>query len=394
MKLLRITTVPLSLAKLLTGQLRFMQQQGYEVVAVSAAGPEVAAVTELEQCRHVIVPMTRTISPLKDLVSLYCMIRLMRREKPDIVHTHTPKAGIIGMAAAAFCGVKYRLHTVAGLPLMEATGLKRFLLVMVEKVTYRCSNRVYPNSELLRNYILEHIYADEKKIRVLGKGSSNGIDTDYFDPACFDVADKLAIKKSLDINENDLVYCFVGRIVTDKGIRELISAFIQLQEQHKQVKLLLVGPFEQKLSPLDKETEQQIQTNTAIKWLGYQHDIRPYLSVTHVLVFPSYREGFPNVVMQAGSMGVPCIVSNINGCNEIIVNGENGLVVPVKDPQQLLAAMKLLARDKSLREKMAQCSRIMIISRYDQQYIWHEILHEYRSISGKIKQNKNVSQNI
>jgi lipopolysaccharide/colanic/teichoic acid biosynthesis glycosyltransferase len=379
MKLLRVTTVPMSLAKLLSGQLRFMQRQGYEVVAVSGDGPEIALIKEREQCRHVVVPMTRTISPLKDLLSLYYMIRLIRREKPDIVHTHTPKAGLIGMMAAMFCGVPLRLHTVAGLPLMEARGLKRSLLVFAERITYRCSNMVYPNSMLLRSYILKHICADALKIKVLGNGSSNGIDVGYFNPGRFDAQDKARLRERLNIAEEDVVYCFVGRMVADKGIIELVSAFTELEKDWKHVKLLLVGGLEQELYPLNNECLQRIQTHNAIKWVGYQDDVRPYLSISNALVFPSYREGFPNVVMQAGAMGVPCIVSDINGCNEIIVNEENGIIIPVKNRQQLLNAMLRLVKDRTLLDKMATRSREMIVSRYEQHYLWQALLQEYQS---------------
>ncbi|HLP65547.1 glycosyltransferase family 4 protein [Flavobacterium sp.] len=374
--LIRITTVPLSLDKLLEGQLNYMGEF-YNVIAVSSEKEYLEAIGKRENVATHHIEMTRKITPLHDLVSVVKMYFFFKKVKPFIVHTHTPKAGIVGMVAARFARVPHRLHTVAGLPLLEATGLKRKLLDFVEKLTYSCATKVYPNSNALLGIIQENNYCPSTKLKVIGKGSSNGINTDYFDDKHFSVEQKSELKKQLNIHEDDFVFIFVGRIVADKGINELISAFSELQQQ--KVKLLLVGPLEQDLNPLLPETLQQIQGNANIISVGYQNDVRPYFAISNALVFPSYREGFPNVVMQAGAMNLPSIVTNINGCNEIIEEGKNGIIIPVKNSDELHKAMLKFVANAEQLQTYKQNSRELIVSRYQQSKVWNDILEEYRN---------------
>ena len=394
-KLFRITTVPISVEKLLGNQLTFMNQH-YEVTAISSDKEYLDRVgTDLGIRTHAI-GMTRQITPFHDLKSLWQMYRYIKKETPEIVHTHTPKAGLIGMLAARLAGVKIRLHTVAGLPLMEAEGLKRKVLNAVEKLTYACATKVYPNSQGLYDFIIKEKLVKAEKLKVIGNGSTNGIDTSYFDPALYSHKSKQDLRKNLAIRENDFVFVFVGRLVKDKGINELVSAFRSLQPPNppasksshpitlepsplRTLKLLLVGPFEQELDPLSDEVLQEIETNPDIYCVGYQSDVRTYFSIADALVFPSYREGFPNVVMQAGAMGLPSIVSDINGCNEIIVNKENGLIISVKNEIAIQSAMKQLSLDNQMYKRMKNNSRTMIKQRYEQKVIWELILKEYKS---------------
>lgn len=377
-KILRITTIPVSLKTLLKGQHRFMSKKGFEVIGVSSSGKELQDVEQNENVRVAILEMTRTISPFNDLKSLWEFYRLCKRERPTIVHSHTPKAGIVGMLGAKLAGVPVRLHTVAGLPLMEATGIKRSLLDFVEKLTYRCATKVYPNSTGLYDFILANNYTKKEKLKVIANGSSNGIDTHYFDPGLFSEVQKQELKQSLLLQPNDFVYIFVGRLVGDKGINELISAFSQLETPNS--KLLLVGPFESELDPLQPETLKVIETHPNIISVGFQSDVRPYFAVSDCLVFPSYREGFPNVVMQAGAMGLPSIVTDINGCNEIIVEGENGTIIPVKNVATLVDAMQKMIYDTSYYHHLRQNARPMIQSRYEQRVVWEALLEEYRRV--------------
>jgi glycosyltransferase involved in cell wall biosynthesis len=383
-KIMRITTVPVSLLILLKEQLKFMNQH-YEVIGVSSDGPELSMVAEQEGIRTIPVSMTRTISPLQDLNSLWQLIQLFKKEKPFIVHTHTPKAGIVGMVAAKIAGVPNRLHTVAGLPLLEATGRKRTVLNFVEKMTYSCATHVYPNSKGLHNIILKNKYCAADKLSVLANGSSNGINTDHFDPAKYDAAAKAELMAELGIKPSDFVFVFVGRLVGDKGINELVEAFLQVKMLTANVKLLLVGRVEAHLDPLKPETKSIIERDTDIIAVGGQRDVRPYLAISNALAFPSYREGFPNVVLQAGAMGLPSIVSNINGCNEIIIDRENGIITPVKDATALTAAMLEVVRDQNLYSSMAHKAREMIITRYNQQVVWNAILNEYEKLEGDVQ---------
>lgn len=378
-KLVRITTVPLSLEKLLEGQLSFMQKY-FEVTAISNNPKQLYKLGENENFKTYPVEMTRSITPIKDIVAVYKLYRFLKKEKPIIVHTHTPKAGMVGMLASKLARVPLRLHTVAGLPLLETSGFKRQILNLVEKLTYFCATKIYPNSKGLKEIILEQNFTIEKKLKIIGNGSSNGIDTSYFNPVLFLKKDKQCLRSQYNITESDFVLLFVGRLVKDKGINELVEAFkiLQLEPKNKFLKLLLVGPFETDLDPLAPQTIQEIQNNPNIISTGYQKDVRLYFAISDLLVFPSYREGFPNVVMQAGAMGLPSIVSDINGCNEIVRDRANGLIIPPKDVEALQKAMKQILEDKKLYSHLQNNARPLIVSRYQREDIWQALLNEYK----------------
>lgn len=422
-KLIRITTIPLSLKVLLRGQLRYMSDY-FEVIGVSSNDKELEEVKNEEGIAVVPIEMSRKITPIQDIKSLLKTYNYLKKFQPQIVHTHTPKAGIVGMLAAKLAGVPIRLHTVAGLPLMETTGNKRKILDFVEKLTYSSATKVYPNSQGLYNFILQNKYTSADKLKVIGEGSSNGIDTNHFSPIQISEEQTEKLKEELSIQANDFVFVFVGRLVGDKGINELVAAFKELETRNhesstlvsnpnplvpspqslvsnpqslvsnpkslvsssqslvssKVPKLLLVGPLETELDPLKEETLKEIKTNPNIISVGFQKDVRPYFAISNALVFPSYREGFPNVVMQAGAMELPSIVSDINGCNEIIVEGKNGTIIPVKNVEALQQAMKKMILDKLFYEQLQKNARPMIQSRYEQSVVWNALLEEYNTL--------------
>jgi glycosyltransferase involved in cell wall biosynthesis len=357
----------------------------FEVLCVSS-GPvkDLEDVAIREGVKVQKVEMTRQITPFKDLKSVWKLYKLFKKDRPTIVHTHTPKAGIVGMLAANLAGVPVRLHTVAGLPLMEAQGLKRFVLDTVEKLTYTFATKVYPNSKGLKEFILKHRFTNESKVKMIGNGSTNGIDTTFFNPSLYTADTKQELRAQLGIGEKDFVFVFVGRLVSDKGINELVKAFNCLTSQpvnrKTHYKLLLVGPLETELDPLQDQTLHQIESNPTIITTGFQPDVRPYFAISNALVFPSYREGFPNVVMQAGAMGLPSIVTDINGCNEIIEDGKNGLIIPPKNTKALQEKMLRLMEDEQLYKHLASNSREMITSRYEQKLVWEALLEEYKQL--------------
>jgi glycosyltransferase involved in cell wall biosynthesis len=378
-KLIRITTVPISLDKLLTGQLQFMSSY-YKVIAVSSDSDNLTKLGKKENVDTFHVEMSRKITPVADLMAVYRLYKFLKKEKPLIVHSHTPKAGIVGMIAARLAGVPHRLHTVAGLPLLETSGAKRVLLDYVEKTTYACATMVYPNSVGLQNIIIENQYCSAAKVKVIAKGSSNGINTAFFDPDLFSSEQKHELKQKLNLTEENFVFVFVGRLVKDKGINELIEAFELLSKTNSKARLVLVGDYEHDLDPLSNKTLEAIKSNNAIITVGFQYDVRPYFAISNALVFPSYREGFPNVVMQAGAMELPCIVSDINGCNEIIEEGKNGTIIPVKSAKAILDKMAVLIENKNFYNQLRVEASKMILDRYDQQVVWEAILDEYTKL--------------
>src|SRR3546814_749553 len=288
------------------------------------------------------------------------------------------------MLASKLAGVPIRLHTVAGLPLMETSGYKKKVLELVEKLTYKCATKVYPNSKGLYEFLVKKKYCSPQKLKVVGGGSSNGIDTGYFDPGGYDNQQRTSLRNKLGILSDEFVFIYVGRLVSNKGINELVKAYLSIFARKKNIKLLLIGPLEKELDPLRPDIERTIKQHTGIISLGYQQDVRLFFFISDALVFPSYCEGFPNVVMQAGAMGLPAIVSDINGCNEIVINGENGIVIPPKNSRALSDAMIRIVDDIAFARKMKIKARPMVLGRYVQKEMWNAILTEYKRLESKI----------
>ncbi|MFV0173158.1 glycosyltransferase family 4 protein [Empedobacter falsenii] len=372
-KLIRTSTVPESLYSLLKGQLQFLSQY-YEIIGISSKGTFLDETSKRESVKVIGVDMVRGISPFNDLISLIRLYIQFRKEKPTIVHSITPKAGLLSMLAAKMAGVPIRMHTFTGLIFPTRTGAMQKLLIKMDQLLCWGATNIYPEGSGVKNDLIS-FNITSKPLKVLANGNVNGIDTHHFTPVQVSAEKQALLKHDLGIQPNDFVFIFVGRLVGDKGINELIEAFFKLPTPN--TKLLLVGPFESELDPLQPETLKVIETHPKIISVGYQKDVRPYFAISDCLVFPSYREGFPNVVMQAGAMGLPSIVSNINGCNEIVVEGENGTIIPVKNVEAIQIAMQKMMEDKEYYSKLKENARPMIQSRYEQQVVWNAILDEY-----------------
>jgi glycosyltransferase involved in cell wall biosynthesis len=383
-KLTRITTIPISIEKLLGNQLLFMKDY-YDVTAISSDRENLEKVGKSQNVPVYTVEMTRKITPWQDLKALWQLYCYFKKEQPLIVHTHTPKAGTIGMIASKLAGVPNRLHTVAGLPLLETKGSKRKLLNFVEKITYSCATKIYPNSYGLKNIITQEDFCKPDKIKVLANGSTNGIDTQFFNPKNISSESQIELKNTLRISTADFVFVYTGRLTGDKGINELLLAFHKIASEFKNVKLLLVGFFEEELDPLHKATLHEIENNPQVIFVPFQNDVRPYYAISDVMVFPSYREGFPNAVLEAGAMGLATIATNINGCNEIIEHQKNGILIRPKDVNALSAAMKIVMLDTSLRTHLQQNARAMIVSRFEQIIVWEALLTEYKKMESHVR---------
>ncbi|TDD75940.1 glycosyltransferase family 4 protein [Flavobacterium caseinilyticum] len=380
-KIIRTATVALSLNYLLRGQLAFLNGY-YDVIAVSGADDDLMQVAAREKVSTIGIEMQRKISPLKDLKSLWQLYWLFKKEKPLIVHSITPKAGLLTMMAGYLAGVPIRIHTFTGLIFPTRKGMMQKLLIFTDRILCYCATNIYPEGQGVKSDLISYKITT-KKLQVLANGNVNGTDTMYFDSGLISTTEKQHLKTSLGIAADDFVFIFIGRLVGDKGINELIQAFQQLCGESAAVKLLLVGPFEADLDPLRPETLQLINSNQQILPVGFQQDVRPYFAISDCLAFPSHREGFPNVVLQAGAMGLPSIVTNINGCNEIITEGQNGVIIPVNDSFALYKAMKKIVTDDAFRLQLEQHARRMIVSRYEQQVVWDAILAEYKALEQK-----------
>ena len=370
----------MALRNLLRGQMKYMSANGFEVVMISADGAGYKEVLNNEQCRYILVPMTRKITPFQDLKCLLKLYRIIRKEKPAIVHTHTPKAGLLGMMAAAMCGTKIRIHTVAGLPLMTEHGLKYKLLKFIEEITYKSAMYVWPNSNSLYKYILEHKMVPSRKLKVINKGSSNGIDLTRFDKESLNAHILNEIKKQIQYDEDAHYLLFIGRIVSDKGMSELITAFSRILQKHSQVKLLLVGSYEPELDPLDEGILREIENNTSIIHAGWSEHGEYYMAIADTFVFPSHREGFPNVVLQAGAMDLPVICSRIPGNIDIIEDGVTGLLFERGDEDALAEKILYALSNPDAMHNVARLLKEKIRKDFAQEKIWASIREEYNAL--------------
>lgn len=348
-----------------------MRAMGYEMVAVTSPGPELDSLRNVDGFHCVEVPMERHISIVRDLKSLIKMIRVFRKEKPQVVHSMTPKTGMICMVAAWLTHVPVRIHTFTGLVWPTATGMKRKLLMMTDWLTCACATHVIPEGQGVLND-LKNGGITKKPMKVLGYGNVKGVDMERFSPTRF------VVTKNPDV----FTFVFVGRIVSDKGINELVEAFVKLHDKHKNTRLVLVGNYEHNLDPVSDKTRQLIETNDGIEACGakYGDDLLQMYVDADCFVMPSYREGFPNTVLEAGAMGLPSIVTDINGSREIIENEKNGLIVPAKDANALYVAMERMLIDAAVRSTMKQNARQMIKSRFEKNFVQNCQIEFYKSI--------------
>ena len=363
-KIIRVTTVADSIC--FYSDLIPALQKDYEIVGVSSPGKELDELSE-KGIRTIEVAMERRISVVSDIKSLWKMYKVLRKESPYIVHSITPKAGLITMIASWLCRVPVRIHTFTGLVWPTAKGIQRRILMATDWLTCACATHIIPEGEGVKADLLNH-HITSKPIKVLGYGNVRGVDMEYFKPEPRNT-------------EDVFTFVFIGRIVKDKGINELVAAFKRVNEKHKHVRLVLVGPKEDDLDPILPETATEIHSNNAITEVGSQKDVRPFYQNADALVFPSYREGFPNVVLEAGAMGLPSIVTDINGSREIIVESKNGTIIPPHDEQALYEAMLNWVENPQEVASMAANARKMISERFEKSFVQKCMIDFYNKVS-------------
>lgn len=348
----------------------------YEVVLLSSSGSEWKEIRQsYPDVKCIELNMDRHISLVKDIKSLWNMWRTFHKEKPRMVHSMTPKAGLLCMVAAWMAGVPVRVHTFTGLLFPTAIGLKRKILMATDWITCACATYIIPEGEGVKNDLLNNSIT-KKPIKVLGYGSCRGIDLTQFDKTSEVMEQAAQLRK-----DGICTFIAVGRLVGDKGINELVEAFVKLNKENNDTRLILVGCYEDNLDPLKIETYNLIESCDAIEYVGQQSDVRPWFAASDVAVLASYREGFPNVVIEAGAMGLPQIVTDINGAREIIIEGENGIIVPSKSGEALYSAMKCML-NTDYRNSLAENARKLVMLRYEQGYVCKCLCDFYDEILG------------
>ena len=372
-----VTTVDLSLRYLLLNQLRRIRDEGYEVYGISADGPDVAAL-EASGIPHFAVPMTRRFTPVADLRALWSLIRLMRRERFDVVHTHTPKAGLLGQLAARMSGVPVVVNTLHGFYFHDRMKpAPRRFYVWMERIAARCSDTILSqNREDMATAVAERI-APAGLVQWLG----NGIDIERFDRRRLSNEALDALRSDIGLDPAAPVVGFVGRLVEEKGILELLEAVRKVSNEIPDVQLLIVGPFdEEKPDALRADVAERYGVQKRCHFLGMRHDMPELYALMDVLVLPSHREGFPRAPMEASAMGVPAVVTDIRGCREAVEHGVNGLLFPVGDSDALASALVELLRDDARRAEMGAAGRRMAEERFDEQKVFDRVLSEYERL--------------
>ena len=366
-----ITTVPVSL-NFFSGQTQVLKRE-FDVEVVSGSGIKMDSFCKKEEVKGHVIEMKREISFFSDLKSLLQLVFLFLRERPDIIHGSTPKAGLLSMISGWMTRVPARIYYIHGLRYQGATGIKKKILITMEKLSCFFATDIFSVSTGVKE-VLGTDQITVKKINIIGNGSVNGIDIDYFSVKNPDIVD---IRDHYNIGKDDFIFGFVGRIVKDKGIHELVHSFLKINKTFVETKLLLVGNYEDLLSPLDKAVKMEIEHNKNIINTGFQHDIRPFLKIMDIFVFPSYREGFGVSLMEAAAMEVPIIATDIIGCNEVIKEGYNGVLVPPKSTEVLMKTMEMLLLNKKKLEDISHVTREFVIDKYEQKELWEKTLEAY-----------------
>jgi glycosyltransferase involved in cell wall biosynthesis len=376
MKLLHVTTVPMSLI-FLRGQVGYMKARGFRVHVLSSPGPELPAFAAAEGVGASAVEMPRRITPLQDLRALAGIVREMRRVRPDVVHAHTPKGGLLGMMAAALARVPVRVYHMRGLPLMGAAGAKRRLLWTTEWVACRLAHRVLCVSHSVRAEAVRTGICPPAKIEVLLGGSGNGVDAaGRFDPDAVGEEARERTRARFGIPPEAAVIGFVGRVVRDKGVEELAAAWRELREAFPHLHLLLVGPWEPQ-DPVSPATERLLRDDPRVHLGGLDWDTPPLYAAMDLVALPTYREGFPNVPLEAAAMRLPVVATRVPGCVDAVADGRTGLLVPPRDAAALAAALRRYIEDPALRLLHGAAGRDRVLREFRQEALWEALHAEY-----------------
>ena len=372
-KIVRTSTVPTSLHTFCLEQMQAMADRGYDVLAVSSPGPEMAEMAKCRGVRTFEVPMERQISLLRDIRSLWSMYRLLRRERPDIVHSITPKAGLVTMMAARMAGVPVRIHTFTGLVWPSATGVKQKILKATDRLLSRCATHIVPESRGVMEQMTQGRIT-RKPLRLLGHGNLRGIDGAHYSRT------PEVMAQAGHLRTPQLTFLFVGRLVRDKGIDELVRAFHGIDSPD--IRLVMVGRQEPELDPLSADVLRIMADDERITAPGELSDVRPWMAAADVLVLPSHREGFPNVVLEGGAMDLPVITTAVNGATDVIENGCNGVAIPLRDTEEERTRALREALEDAIAAPEKYCAmgaraRDRVLSRWSQEKVLAALLNLY-----------------
>lgn len=383
MRICRAVTVPITFGTLLRDQLRYIAQQGMHITLVSSPGPELEEIGESLHLRYYPIPMSRKPEPRRDLLSLLALTKLFRRQRFSIVHSTTPKAGLLTALAGVLARVPIRIHTFTGQVWVGMHGLSRRIMRRCDWLIGHLDTHCYADSASQRNFLVNEGVVGASRISVLGAGSISGVNLERFNPNRLAGERAAALRRELGVSEQSLFILFVGRLTKDKGVRELVSAFRMLQFDQKEVELVLVGPFESERDPLPRETLYELSSNPRIHLVGFSHEPEKYMGAADVFCLPSYREGFGSVVIEAAAMGVPAVASRVVGLVDAVLDGETGLLVPPKEVDALRGALMKMLSSHEMRHRMGRAARGRAVRDFDSRIINRLVLDEYKRLAAK-----------
>lgn len=378
-KLVHIMADAMSLL-FLRGQLAFMKDNQIEITAITSPSETLTEVAKKEEIAAWAIPISRQISPWTDVKSIFKLMFYLRKHKPHIVHAHTPKGGLIGMCSSFLARVPIRIYHMRGLPLMTATGLTRRLLWTSEWLCCKLAHQVFCVSHSLKEVAIAEKITQSSKLKVIKRGSGNGVDAWHqFNPEKIDLQLVEKTRMQLELPQDAVILGFVGRLVKDKGVYELLEAFRNLQPNYPYIYLLLVGPLE-KRDGLSEDTIDYIKTHPNIRWVGAQKDLPTYYKLMDIVLFPSYREGFPNVPLEAAAMELPIVASQIPGCIDVVVSGESGFLYPLKNQSDFEGKIQKYLEDKEMRLQHGRYARAHVLQHFLPKDIWQGYLDTYHQL--------------
>ena len=379
MRILRVATVPFFVLHHLRTQIEFLVAAGHEVAVVASPVEGGDEIRRMQKVAFLPVAIARPIAPLRDLLALVLLWRVMRQYRPQVVHSTTPKAGLLSAIAGALAGVPVRLHTFTGQAWATRRGPVRWIARLSDRLIVKLNARCYADSISQRRFMMSEGICRESEVDVLGSGSLAGVDLRRFDrqkllPAA------AALRERHGIPADARVVCFVGRVTPDKGMVELAAAFDMVARKVTDAFLVIVGPVEPEHDPLPPSVAEALRTNGRIRMIGYDPEAERYLAMADLLCLPSYREGFGNVVIEAAALGVPTVGTRIDGLRDAVVDGVTGVLVPPRDSTALADALVGLLADGARRRQMGSAARDRARRLFDSGVVNGYVLKEYERL--------------
>lgn len=369
MRIVYVVTVPMTALVLMKGHLRYMRECGHEVVLISSPGKDLDAVAKRDEIQTVGIPIEREINLFADLISLYRLILCLHALKPDIVNASTPKAGFLGMVAAMICGVPVRMYWLRGLRMETLAGIKRGVTFFTEWLACALATNLVSVSWSLARAAIESGIVKAPKVTVLGSGSSNGVHAMHWLEAAARQEDADALRQALKIPASAKVIGFVGRLTRDKGLSDVLLAYERIVKEQPDAWLLILGAFE-KGDPVSQHAVETVKGHPQIVHVGFVADTAPYYPLMRVLAFPSYREGFPNTILEAAIAGTPAVGYDSTGVVDAIVDNDTGLLVRQGDAGALSEALLRIIQDSQLQKSFSEAGRRRAMHDFKPEEIW------------------------